>query len=75
MSLLHTSQKKNNVDFLHKLRFLYFLHRIHSSFPDNVEVVFSHNNNRHLTDKVDYIPQIRGMISTYKILIMKSFSM
>ncbi len=32
-------------------------------------------HDRHLTDNVDYIPKIQGMISTYKILTVKSFSM
>ncbi len=30
-------------------------------------------NNRHLTDKVHNVPQIRGMICTYKILIVTHF--
>ena len=30
-------------------------------------------NNRHLTDKVHYVPRIRGMICTYKILIVTHF--
>ncbi len=55
-----TLRKKcwNDVDFLHTLRFSYFLHR--------TEVDNSPHNNRHLTDNVDYPPQ-------RKILIMKSF--
>ncbi len=65
-----------------KLRFLCFVRRIEvwniphiqcSWFLPCLEVVFAHTIIGIFTDMVLYIPQIRGMICTYKILTVTHF--